>query len=61
MKTKLNIDYYVKQIMKSKTPIEFMKNQMDLLLFLNRRFGYDLEQALSNYKKMIEQLEPEKQ
>jgi len=60
MKTKLNSDYYVRRIMKSETPFDFMKNQMDLLLFLNRRFGYEQEKALTNYKEMIQKLEPEK-
>lgn len=57
MKTKLNSDYYISRIMKSETPAELLKNQADLVLFLNRRFGYETEQFLGTYKDMLRTFE----
>lgn len=56
--SKLNIDYYISRIMKSKTPVELLKNQADLVLFLNRRFGYEQEQYLEKYKELLSAFEP---
>lgn len=54
---KLNADYYIKRILKSETPAELLKNQFDLVLFLNRRFGYKTEQFLETYKDILRTFE----
>ncbi len=56
--SKLGVNYYIRRIMKSKTPVEFLKNQADLVLFLNRRFGYEQEQYLEKYKELLSAFEP---
>ena len=56
--SKLGADYYISRIMKSKTPVELLKNQADLVLFLNRRFGYAQEQYFENLKELLSAFEP---
>lgn len=55
---KLSADYYMRRIMKSKTPVELLKNQADLVLFLNRKFGYEQEQYLKKYRELLGAFEP---
>ena len=57
MKTKLNVDYYISRIMKSETPAELLKNQADLVLFLNRRFHYEQDQFVVKYKELLSTFE----
>ena len=58
MKTKLNSDYYIRRILKSETPAELLKNQADLVLFLNRRFHYEQDQFVAKYKELLSAFEP---
>lgn len=55
---KLGADYYIRRIMKSKTPVELLKTNADLMLFLNRRFGYAQEQYFENFKELLSAFEP---
>lgn len=38
--SKLNFDYFLKKIAKSKDPVEFVMNQNDLLAFSFRKVSY---------------------
>lgn len=56
-KTKLDADYYISRIIKSKTPAELLKNQAELVLFLSHEFHYEQDQYVAKYKELLRALE----
>ena len=55
--SKLGADYYIRRILKSESPTELLKNQADLVLFLNRRFHYEQDQFVAKYKELLSAFE----
>ena len=51
-KTKLNIDFYLRRLAKSKSVEEYLVNQNNLILFINRRAEYEKKK----YEKILKNM-----
>jgi hypothetical protein len=49
-KDKLDIWFYIRRLVKSETPAEYIKNNSNMGFFVNRRIMYEYEQFLKRFR-----------